>query len=290
VKDRSAFAASLASLAFVSAHLFSAVSARADDRYECAAAAERAQSLRDAAKLRAALGELLACARVTCPAVVREDCAKWVVELQEQMPTIIVRAHDSRGRDVAGVRVLVDGAPLMGRLEGVAVGVDPGTHRFRFQAASGAATELELVINEAEKRRVVPVAFDVALEVDGTAPAVAPTSPSEPSSRLPLYVVGGIGIAALGSFTYFELRGQSDYRALRDGCARTRTCAQSDVDAARTELVVGVISLGTAVLAAGVFSWLLLRGETPRNTAIAPTPIDVRAVHGGGVLEYRGRL
>jgi hypothetical protein len=283
----------VASLALVSTTLLPLASAGADDKYLCATAAEHAQSLRDAAKLRAALAELLVCARAVCPAVVRDDCAKWAGELQEQMPTIIVRAHDSRGRDVAGVRVLVDGAPLMGRLEGVAVGVDPGTHRFRFQAASGAVTEVELVVNEAEKRRVVPVAFDVALEVDGTATPVGPTAPSpssEPRSSVPLYIVGGVGVAALASFTYFELHGQSDYRGLRDGCARTHACAQSDVDSARTELVVGAISLGTAVVAAGVFTWLLLRGETPNKTVIAPAPIDVRAVQGGGVFEVRGRL
>jgi hypothetical protein len=289
VKRRSVL---VASLALVSATLLPLSSARADDKYSCADAAERAQSLRDAAKLRAALAELLVCARATCPAVVRDDCAKWAGELQEQMPTIIVRAHDSRGRDVAGVRVLVDGTPLMARLEGVAVGVDPGTHRFRFQAASGAVTEVELVVNEAEKRRVVPVAFEVALEVDGTAAPVGATAPppSQPRSSVPLYIVGGVGVAALASFTYFELRGQSDYRSLRDGCARTHACAQSDVDSARTELVVGAISLATAVVAAGVFTWFLLRRETPSKTVIAPAPIDVRAVQGGGVFEVRGRL
>src|SRR4051794_29874474 len=92
--------ASVVSLALGSANMLSVGSARADDRHGCAAAAERAQALRGSAKLRAALTELLACSQPRCPAIVREDCVKWVSEVQEQMPTIVVRAHDARGRDV----------------------------------------------------------------------------------------------------------------------------------------------------------------------------------------------
>jgi hypothetical protein len=261
-----AFAAAFA-FAFASAI---APAARADERFECASAAERAQTLRDAAKLRAASSELVTCARASCPTVVREDCAKWLAEVQGQMPSILVRARDARGRDVAGVRVLVDGTPLVARLEGVAVGIDPGPHRLRFEAAAGAVEEVDLVINETEKRRVVGVAFRVPLEVDGTAPSIGP-EPAPPSERstVPLYVVGGIGVAALVSFAFFEVGGQSHYAHLRDTCAPTHSCDPADRDAAHAELVAGVVSLATAAVAAGVFTWLVLRSDTPRRAAIA---------------------
>lgn len=263
----------LALLAIVGS-LSVATSARADDKYACATAAEHAQALRDGAKLRAALTELISCSRPTCPAIVQQDCAKWAMELRAEMPTLILRARDGRGRDVAGVRVLVDGAMLVPRLEGTAVGMDPGAHHLRFEAASGAVKELDLVVAEAEKRRSVAVTFDVPLEVDGTAPRIeAPPPPVVPRrSRLPLYVSGGVGVVALASFAFFEARGQSDYHDLRDGCARNHSCRQADVDTAQTKLTVGVVSLGAAVVAAGAFTWFLLRGEPDRATASIELP------------------
>jgi hypothetical protein len=288
----------LASLASTAANLASSASAHAGPKTECADAAERGQALRNEANLRGALSEFLVCARPTCPPVVSRDCTKWLGEVQDRLPTIVVHARDSRGRDVVGVRVLVDGAPLVGRLEGVAVPVDPGTHRFRFEATSGAVAENTLAIVEGEKRRVVSVAFDVALEVDGAAFAAPPspaaptaqttTPPVEPRSRIPLGVAGAVGLAGLLSFTYFELRGQNAYRELRDGCGRTRSCAQSDVDTARRELVVAVVSLGVTAVAAGVVTWLLLRGSAPPTTTTAKARVDVSTVQGGGLLELRG--
>lgn len=278
----------IASLALVGASLSAATPAHAGPKTACADAAERGQALRNEAKLRKALEELLVCARPTCPPIVSNDCTKWLADVQERLPTIVVHARDSRGRDVVGVRVLVDGAPLLERLDGVAVPVDPGTHVFRFEARSGAAVEVKLAIVEGEKRRLVPVTFDAALEVDG-APA-APSARTQSVSpqpvahdapdRAPVYIAGAIGLAALASFTYFELRGQSDYREMRDGCRLTRSCAQADVDAARRELIVALVSLGVAAASAGVVTWLLLRDDAPRVTA----------VNGGGLVELRGHF
>jgi hypothetical protein len=303
-RKRSALAITLA---LACAH---AAPAQAGPKTACADAAERGQALRNEAKLRGARAEFLVCARPACPPVVSSDCIKWLGEVQARIPTVVVHARDSRGRDVVGVRVLVDGAPLVSQLEGVAVPVDPGPHRLRFEAASGAVVEQSLAIVEGEKGRYVAVTFDVPLEVDGqaalaprpttTAPATtapATTTPHDHRTSPSLYVAGAVGLLGLASFTYFELRGQSDYRELRDGCARTRSCAQSEVDTARSELVVAVISLGVTAVAAGVFTWLLLRddGARPATAATAATAatttkprIDVSPRQGGGVLELRG--
>ncbi len=45
---------------------------------ECARSAEKAQTLRDAAKLVEAREQLLVCARDVCPRAVTSDCLGWI--------------------------------------------------------------------------------------------------------------------------------------------------------------------------------------------------------------------
>jgi hypothetical protein len=46
--------------------------------------------------------------------------------------------------------------------------------------------------------------------------------------------------------------------SLKNGCGATKSCAQSDVDAAHTKLVVGDIGLAVALVAGGLTAWSLL--------------------------------
>ena len=62
-----------------------ASTARADDKEQCVAASEQAQTLKDEGKLRAARSQLLACARDVCPGIVRKDCDKWRCERTPQL-------------------------------------------------------------------------------------------------------------------------------------------------------------------------------------------------------------
>lgn len=281
-----------------------ASTARADRADECASAAEEAQTLRAQAKLQQARTRLLACASETCPAVVRRDCLSWLAEIDKAQPTVILRARDSRDHDVAKVRVTIDGAPIAAGLAGTAIPVDPGPHRFRAEAASGAVVDTTVVVVESEKARVVTLAFDVPLRDDGTAdvvqppapqvspaPAESPLPPSSAPSRslVPAFVAAGVGVAALGVFGYFEGIGQSDYASMKDGCGQTHTCKPSDVDALQTKFITAGISLGVGVVAAGVATWLFLSGsaktDAPSSSARAPS-FGVSIVPQGGVATY----
>ncbi|MFI5297541.1 MAG: hypothetical protein ACHREM_05530, partial [Polyangiales bacterium] len=55
------------------------------------------------------------------------------------------------------------------------------------------------------------------------------------------YVLGGVGLVALGSFTYFGLSGRSDVSSLRASCGLY--CSDSDVSAAHRKLYVADASL-----------------------------------------------
>jgi hypothetical protein len=281
--------------------------ARADQSDTCATAAEEAQTLRSQAKLQEARARLLTCANEVCPAVVRKDCIAWLGDLEKLQPTVVLRARDSRGRDVAGVRATVDGVEIQPRLTGTATPLDPGSHRIRFEAASGATVEQTLVVVESEKNRIVTVTFDVPLRDDGTAdatpvsqvplagsPSPSP-SPAPESSRslAPAFVAAGVGVIALGAFTYFEIVGQSDYARLHDGCGRTRSCSDSEVDSLRRKFVGAGISLGVAALAGGIAAWLFV--SRPSEAAPAPASarapsLDLHVTSGGAVATFARRF
>src|SRR5271163_1557459 len=86
-----------------------AAHADADDRSEkkaCIAASEDAQQLKLDGKLTQARQRLFACARAECPAVVRQDCAQWIAQVNAELPTVVLGARDAEGRDLIEARVL----------------------------------------------------------------------------------------------------------------------------------------------------------------------------------------
>jgi hypothetical protein len=289
-----------------------------DSKNACANAAEEAQALRHDGKLRAARDELLLCARPECPELVKVDCQSWLGEVEDALPTIVVRARDARGHDVIGARVLADGKLLERSLDGKAVALDPGPHHFRFEASGAEPADIDVLVTEGEHNRMVEVTFPVALRADGSrddgSPATSehgadgvamPTTPdarsrdrSSPeatdvasgesigrSRSLGPWFVGGAGVVALGLFGVLDASAWSDVGAMRDGCGRTRTCNQADVDSVRTRITVAEIALGVGLAAvAGGVTWYVLdrpAGGRPRAQAF----VRARPAAGGAAAE-----
>ena len=104
--------------ALVAAGLMAAPS-RADDKAACLDAASKAQSLRDAHKLVEAREQLRACAAARCPAVVQNDCATWLVEVERALPTVVLAAKNTAGADLVDCssgQVSKEEKPVYGRL------------------------------------------------------------------------------------------------------------------------------------------------------------------------------
>jgi hypothetical protein len=152
---------------------------------QCIAAAEQSQPLRHDGKLRAARQKLLACSRPECPAVVRADCTKWLADLDGVMPKVVLSAVDSRGADLADVRVSFDGEIVAQRLDGKEIEIDPGTHTVRFERAGSAPIEQQVVVRETERHRVLTATFASA----------RPSSPEPLPSPEPQAAAGGRSLA-----------------------------------------------------------------------------------------------
>jgi hypothetical protein len=233
--------------------------ARADEAAEdvvaCVRAAEDAQSQRSAHRLRAAFKRLLVCAQSNCPMVVRNDCVYWLAEVEKMLPSVILEAQDKDGAELTDVSVTLDGEPLVSRLDGLSVPVDPGVRTFRFEHVGSTPVEQKLVIREGQKGRPLSVVFDPR-------PMVKPTPPPEPRRRFRVptgtVVFGGVGLAALGSFAYFGIVGRDEAAELGDGCGRDKTCTAAQVTPVRNKLLVADISLGVALVSLGAATYAFL--------------------------------
>jgi hypothetical protein len=237
-----------------------ATSARAYDKQACVDASEKAQQLRNDGKFAEARMALGTCMDGSCPGVVRAACAGWLQSIDQAQPSVVLAAQDARGQDLTDVRVSMDGAPLVERLEGRTLPVDPGEHQFRFESGGG-KIEKRVVVREGEARRSISVVFAAPASATGPASPVQSTpeaSRAAASSSPPVlaWIAGGVGIAAAGSFGFFAISGAAKWSDLKNSCYGH--CANDQVDGVKTRFLIADISLGVAVVALGVATYLVL--------------------------------
>ena len=279
--------------------------AGAEDREQCANSAEQAQQLRDEGKYRRAREQMLVCARDLCPGPIKSDCGKWLSELDRDAPTVVFGARDGKGNDLVDTRVSMDGAVIQERLDGKPVLVDAGEHTFKFEIKGGATKEERVLVRTAEKARAIVASFGAPPEKKVVA---TPSDPSKTDSKadkiekaqgslVPAFLVGGIGVVALGSFAIFGLGGKSDVDDLQK-CKPN--CAPGDVDSARSKLIIADISLGVGLVALGVATYMFVtrptvdvtkvQTRTGANTLRSSLHLDAAPLAGGGFAGLSGRF
>lgn len=248
--------------------LSTAASAAADDKQVCLGASEKAQQLRNAGKLVDAREQLALCSKRQCPKLVRQDCTQWMSDLLAAQPSVVPAAKDRTGRDIVDVKVSVDGKLVTETLDGKALVVDPGVHRMHFETSGAPARDETVVVKPGEKNRIVTVTF--ATGDDG---ATGPDDPrtgrdgqggarSTSSPPIAAYVIGGLGIAALGTALFIQLGASSDANELRDTCAPR--CNQSDVDDIEQRYTIAAVTAGVggAMLVTGALLFFLRGGDS----------------------------
>ncbi len=259
----------------------------ADEKQQCVDGYEQSQRLRRDGKLRAAHEQLVVCSNRACPEAAQLDCARWLAEVELAQPSVVVSAKGPVGGEWTEVRVLVDGELAAGRLDGRAIGVDPGLRKIRVESADGRALERSILVREGEKFRMVEFTF--SRERVGP-PAAAPPNPAaerpagERSAWPPLasYVLGGVGVAAIALGTYLDVTGKDQETKLKNTCAPG--CAPADVDAMRTRVLAGDITLGAGI--ASLASALVVALAAPRaggpSAWLSASPVAAGAVVGAG--------
>jgi hypothetical protein len=223
-------------------------------KQECVSANESAQDLRRAEQLQEARTQLVLCVSARCPGPVREDCAARLSEVDAVMPSLVFVAKDRAGNDLSAVNVTMDGLPFADNLDGTAVQVDPGEHRFIFEGEGLPATEKVIVVHEGDKSRHIKVVLGPA-PVDEAAqqPQGSLFSPSR--RRTMGLVLGGAGALGLVVGTIMGIVAKSTYdRALKECFGNPQTCSPEGVHDGQTahdqagvstaSFVIGVLLLG----------------------------------------------
>jgi hypothetical protein len=193
---------------------------------ECVSLNENAGPLQKAGKLLEAHASLVRCSASTCPALVRDDCAKGAIQVDAAIPTIVFEARDGGGNDRSEVRLSVDGTRRADKLTGVALDVDPGEHEFRFETAGLPPLVKHYVIHAGEKNRREQIVLGAAAA--GAPQPASPEPAGKGSAVRPVgLVIAGIGGAGLVVGGVFGLLARSKWnQAVADcgsGCAEGTT-------------------------------------------------------------------
>lgn len=242
----------------------------------CARSAEEGQRFRKLGQLKEALAAFTACSATQCPALIRGDCGGWLSEVESALPTVVVRATaaEDASQELYDVAVSVDSVPLTRKLDGGALPVNPGAHKFSFAAAGRKPLEQNVVVRVGEQHRLLAV----TMVSDHPPPPVEPPPPPPRvgTAAKVFFVVGAVGLAAgagLGA------AGWAQTRSLRDsGCAPF--CDAGKVSNIKTLLRASDIALAAGVVAALTavgFVWL------------APAQhVEVARVSGGATVGWKG--
>lgn len=289
------FATSLAVLA-TAVVLPCSGTAHADEKQVCTQAYIQGQRLKQEDKLIEAREQLLVCARDTCPASLKKDCTQWAAEVEQSLPTVVVEARAADGSDVIDVKVMVDGKTFLEHIDGKPRPINPGVHTFKFQIEDAPAVVNKVVIVAGEKNRRLSAKFPGKEGAAAPAPTATSTSGTENpppegdggSTTRPVptsvYVLGGIGLAALGGWGYFAMKFDGQVKDLE---ACKPNCSQSAVDDASSTRTISYIPLGIGVVSLGVATVLFLtRPEEKASHKESATGFNVRQVPGGGLATF----
>lgn len=256
-----------------------------DAKHRCAAAAEAAQVARLDGKLSRALESATACDARECPRIVRNDCHEWRTALEPVVPFIFVHVVAEDGSAVPNARVRLDGAPFDTLEQDIRL--DPGKHEVAAEAGGFETKTLQFVAKEGERRHVIDVILrkEARAATVALAPPAAVHVPSERAPATPLPIrIGLFGLAGAGLATFF-ISGVPAYfevQHLQRSCAPF--CNSSELDGARTRMIIGDVGLGIGVVALAAGAWLTFFGPKKEIPVVfAPTV-------GGAAFAISGKM
>ncbi len=264
----------------------------ADAKASCGDAYEGAQEARGKAALLSAREQLLICSRDQCPKFIRTDCAKWLEQVTSAIPSLVIAVQDPDGNDLPDVQLEIDGKTVTESLS-LALDIDPGEHTLSVSVAGFEPMSQTVVLREGEQRRRVDFVMQRPASAEPARPAASTTAPDQISTETAgapalAYILGGVGVVAMGGFAYFALTGRSQRSDLESSCSPN--CSQSKIDEVDQSFLFADISLGVGVVSLGVATYLLLSGssDAPAASSARSLPLSLMAAPGGAFGAWRG--
>jgi hypothetical protein len=117
--------------------------------------------------------------------------------------------------------------------------------------------------------------------------AAPPPTADKASHGVPVltYVLGGVGVAGLGSFLFLRIAAVRDYNDYNSTCSPA--CNPDDIDGLRTKFTMSYVSLGIGV--AGLAGAGLVYFLTPRESS-HPVQASIAPRGDGATLDLRTRF
>ncbi|HXX67273.1 MAG TPA: hypothetical protein VEK07_08830 [Polyangiaceae bacterium] len=257
----------------------------------CVDAYGSAQEFRKNNDLLKARQALWTCAGAACPAIVQGDCTAWLSQVVDAIPSVVLEAKVDDD-NVFDVSVSMDGAPIATQLDGKPVEINPGLHSFVFERPGAAPIEKKVIIAAHAKSQVIVAVWrpPPVVRAPASAPVIHPAAEAAPQTFRPVpplaYVLGGVAVAALGTFAGLGLSGDITKHDLDTSCSPR--CSSGNVSSLETRFLAADVALGVgAIAAASAVTVFFLRPEQPAR-ALAVTAVGVAPAHGGAALQWSG--
>jgi hypothetical protein len=229
-------------------------------------------------------------------------------EVSAQIPTIVFEVKDGGGNELSAVKVTMDGEVVAEHLDGSALTLDPGNHKFSFEAAGQPTTTQQILVHEGDKNRhvgvtlasstaqpppvpipvaVVPVTPPMAPIPPSVAPAPASPAPDQTPAtetanaghgrRVLGLTVGGVGAAGVVVGGIFGGLGFSSWSSASSACPSNNHCsttAANDRSNAVTFATVSDIGFiaGGILVATGLTLYLTAPRDKAPRAGLQVTP------------------
>jgi hypothetical protein len=296
------------------AWLGSVETARAQDdeppsKASCAQAYESAQENRAAGQLQETRKRLSVCARPECPSFVQKDCARWLEEVDRELPSVVLQVEGLDAAAAARVAIQLDGVVVPEALGGP-IALDPGRHELVAESVGRPSITRVIVAQQGVQNRAVT--FDFApVPVPAPLPDATVDAGSDGTSLRPFaYVAWGVGAVGLGMFAVLGTLGRADERALKDDCPNATVdpmfvdpangvCLKARADERKDiyerEFLLADVGLVTGIVGTvtGTVLFILAAtdssgGDSASSRGNAAVELDLGPTRGGGYATLRG--
>lgn len=219
------------------------------------------------------------CTSLVCPGLLISDCARWLSDLDQRIPSVVFEVH-LNGSPNRAAKITVDGSTIVEWTRGEAHRMDPGEHQFKFELTGHEPIEQTLLLAEGMRYRIVNAEFKSLVQPKEPNPGVGegllatPALPRERPTPIVVYPLLGVGALGMAGFGTFAFLGKSKENDLKTSCFPD--CTDSQLSPMKTQFLIADIALGVgaaSLVTAGVLYLTRPEKDAPSpNIGFFPVP------------------
>jgi hypothetical protein len=284
----------------------------APSKASCAEAYESAQENRVSGALQQTRARLAFCAQTECPSFVQKDCARWLEEVDKELPSVVVsvvglESDSSATSSSQPVSLKIDGHEVPDPLSGNAISLDPGKHELVLERPGAEPITRTILAQQGVQNRSVEFSLTNGSRGSDSSSSVDLDSASSGASpmRTAAYVAWGVGAVGLGAFAVLGTLARTDKDRFEEECAsrtaypdrvRPGVCLETTLDDRKSsyerEEVMADVWLLTGIIGAATGTVLFIlskdSGAPAKSEDSASLHLDVSPTLGGAWAGVRG--